>query len=76
MVEMPRAKRFRVKRYLRGETLVPADRRRSSRWTVGRALGGTEAVKGAGTAEHQGIGGPAERSVNHSEDRLARRLTP
>jgi len=40
--------------------------------TVRRAFGGTEDLGAAGTADRQGIGGPAERAVDPPKDRDAR----
>jgi uncharacterized membrane protein len=43
--------------------------------TVIRAFGGTEDRERAGIADRQGIGSPAERSMIHPVDQLARRAT-
>jgi uncharacterized membrane protein len=43
--------------------------------TVHRAFGGTKDLESAAIADRQGIGSPAERSMSHPEDRLARRST-
>jgi uncharacterized membrane protein len=44
--------------------------------TVARAFGGTQDLVTAGIADRQGIGHPADRSVNAVDDRLAREMTP